>query len=170
MRRFLSPRCLLKRGLFFWRKKSVIICYVWWVSHHLSRLNCLMDRARLRSMFAVCTTRFSRNGLGIQLDGSSTTTFIDSCASVDQRRCFWHRSSDVHRNGCGYIYTFTSASVDSKKTNSLDGLKIVNGAAAQSKRLTTPTVLPLQTWTSYVEGTPSEGDSERGCCILDPRE
>jgi len=39
--------------------------------------------------------------------------------------------------------------------------KIVNGAAAQSKRLTTPRVLPLQTWTSLWEVLSQIGDSER---------
>ena len=39
--------------------------------------------------------------------------------------------------------------------------KIVNGAAAQSKRLTTPRVLPLQTWRSLWEVLDQAGSSDR---------
>ena len=95
------------------------------VSHHLLRVVGIAPLEQvelfdgqgsgLRCMFTVCTERSSRNGLGIHFDGSSTAAYIDPCVSVDQRRCFWHRTSDVYRIGCRYIYTLAGTSVDSER-------------------------------------------------------
>ena len=125
------------------------------VSHHLLRVVGIapLEQVELfdgQGLGCVACLQSVQNGLAemawVSTLKTSTTAFIDPRAVVDQRRCFWHRASDVYRNGADTFIPLQAHRSIPKGDKQSRWLKIVNGAAAQSKRLITPKVVPLQTW------------------------